>query len=325
MTPAQFEKENEERWERLQTLLEGVEAGSTKNMPDAAELPQLFRQTCHDLSVAQHRMYGPRLVGRLNALAIHGYRVLERRISGGWERLAMLVFMEFPRSFRRERGLFIFCMSLFWLPFLFLAIWTPFDPEWSMSILGPDGMIQIEQMYGRGTSPYDYMREEFGSNFGMFAFYIWNNVGIGLRTFAGGLLGGVGSIFFLVFNGASIGAATGYVHHACNPETFYSFVAGHSAPELLGIVISGMAGMRLGLSLVKPGAYDRKTSLVLGGRSALVLIAGASVMIACAAVIEGFWSANPFPPLVRYSVGGVVWLLTLGYLFFSGKERSHAA
>ncbi|MES2505432.1 MAG: stage II sporulation protein M [Verrucomicrobiota bacterium] len=323
MTPAQFEKENEARWQRLQALLDEVE--SKKKSEGVEELPQLFRQACHDLSVAQHRMYGPRLVGRLNALAINGYRTLERRISGGWERLAQMVFTEFPRAVRAERGLFWFCMAMFWGPFLFLAAWTPFDPEWAMSILGPDGMIQMEMMYGKGTSPHDYMREEFGSNFGMFAYYIWNNVGIDLRTFAGGLLGGVGSMIIMLFNGAHLGAATGYVHHACNPETFYSFVAGHSAPELMGVVISGMAGMRLGLSLVKPGPYDRRTALVLGGRRALVLITGAALMTAFAAVIEGFWSANPFPPLLRYSVGGMMWLLTLGYLFLSGKERPHAS
>lgn len=322
MTPAQFEKDNSERWQRLQTLLETVEAG--KSSEGVEDLPELFRQTCHDLSVAQHRMYGPRLVGRLNTLAIHGYRVLERRISGGWERLVHMMFREFPRAVRRERGLFWFCMVMFWVPFLFMAIWTPFDPEWAMSILGSEGMIQMEQMYGKGTSPMDYMREEFGSNFGMFAFYIWNNVGIDLRTFAGGLLGGVGSIVIMLFNGAHIGAATGYVHHACNPETFYSFVAGHSAPELMGVVISGMAGMRLGLSLVKPGPYDRRTALVLGGRQALVLITGAALMTAFAAVIEGFWSANPMPPPIKYTVGGVMWTLTLSYLFLSGKER-HAA
>lgn len=323
MNPSQFEKDNTARWTRLQELLDRVEKG--KQTEGVEELPQLFRQACHDLSVAQHRMYGPRLVGKLNNLAISGYRVLERRISGGWERLAMMVFREFPQAVRQERGLFWFCMAVFWLPFLFFAIWTPFDPEWAMSLLGPQGMIQMEMMYGKDTTPLDYMREEFGSNFAMFAFYIWNNVSIDLRTFAGGLLGGVGSIFIMLFNGAQIGAGTGYIHHACNPETYYSFVAGHSGPELMAVVISGMAGMRLGLSLVKPGPYDRKTALILGGRRALVLITGAALMTSFAAVIEGFWSANPFPPMVRYVFGFCIWCLTLGYLFLSGRERKHEA
>lgn len=319
MSPSQFEQENSERWQRLETLITQVEKG--KDTSQVEELPQLFRQTCHDLSVAQHRMYGQHLVERLNRLAISGYQVLERRLSGGWEKLAGMILREFPRSVRRERGLFWFCTALFWLPYLVLSIITPFDPEWAMTLLGPEGMISMERMYGKDTSPHDYMREEFGSNFAMFAFYIWNNVGIDLRTFAGGLAGGLGSIFFLVFNGLMIGASVGYVHHACNPETFYAFVSGHSAPELMGIVISGMAGLRLGLSLVNPGPYDRKTALVLGGRQALVLIAGAALMTAFAAVIEGFWSANPTPPMVRYVFGGFMWVLTLGYLFLVGREK----
>jgi uncharacterized membrane protein SpoIIM required for sporulation len=128
-------------------------------------------------------------------------------------------------------------------------------------------------------------------------------------------------LFFLVFNGMQIGASTAYVHYACNPETFYCFVAGHSAPELMGIVISGMAGMRLGLSLVKPGAYDRRTALVLGGRKALLLITGAAFMTAFAAIIEGFWSANPFEPWIKYTFGACMWVLVLGYLGLAGRDR----
>lgn len=322
MNPSQFEEQNGARWDRLEKLLDEVDSGRTN--AEAEELPRLFRQTCHDLSVAQHRMYGPRLTARLNSLAIRGYRTLERRISGGWERLYEMTFFQFPRAVRAEARLVWLCMAIFWLPFLFLAIWTPHQPEWAMSLLGPQGMLQMEMMYGNGTSPLHYMREEFGSNFAMFAFYIWNNVSIGLRTFAGGLLGGVGSIVILLFNGAHIGAATGYIHHACNPETFYSFVSGHSAPELLGIVLSGVAGMRLGLSLVIPGAYDRRTALVLGGRRAMVLLTGACLMIAFAAIIEGFWSAQPMAPWVKYTFGVVMWSLVVSWLLFSGKER-HAS
>ena len=325
MSPVHFEDENHERWERLQELLDQAEKKAGTQAADVEELPVLFRQVCHDLSVAQHRMYGARLTDKLNGLAIHGYRVLERRISGSWERLAEMVLRDFPRAVQAERRLFWFCMAMFWLPFLFLAVWTPHDPEWAMAILGPQGMIQMEKMYGAGTSPTDYVREEFGSNFFMFCFYIWNNVSIDLRTFAGGMLGGVGSIIIMLFNGAHLGAATGYVHHACNPETFYSFTAGHGAPELMGVVISGMAGMRLGLSIVKPGPYDRRTALVLGGRKALVLISGAALMTAFAAVIEGFWSANPMPPMIKYGFGVVMWTLTLCYLFLCGRQRGDAS
>jgi uncharacterized membrane protein SpoIIM required for sporulation len=322
MTSHQFEDENNHRWQRLEEVIDAVE--TRKPHEDIERLPTLFRQICHDLSVAQHRLYDAAVVERLNRLAIAGYRTLERRISGGWERFAHLVLRDFPQAVRAEKRLFWFNTLLFWCPFLFFAIWTPFEPEWAMRLLGPEGMVNMESMYGSHTSPEDYMREEFGSNFMMFAFYIYNNVGIDLRTFAGGLLAGVGTLFTVLFNGAHIGAAAGYVHHACNPQTFYSFVAGHSAPELMGIVISGMAGMRLGLSLIHPGPHDRRTALVLGGRRSVLLLLGACVLTAFAAVIEGFWSANPLPPWIKYTFGAVMWTLTIAYLGFCGRRR-HAA
>ncbi len=319
----QAENDHGETWERLEQMVAEMEK-SQRSVAGAEEMPTLFRQVCHDLSLAQHRMFGRKILDRLNGLAIAGYRMLERRAGGGWERLWQLMTRDFPRAVRAESRLFWFCSAVFWLPFIFFVAVTPIDPDWSMSMLGSEGMINMEEMYGPETSPLKHMREEYGSDFGMFCFYIWNNVSINLRTFAGGLLGGVGSLVILLFNGASIGAATGYVNHACNPATFYTFVVGHGAPELLGIVISGMAGMRLGLSLVKPGPYDRRTALVIGGRKAFLLITGAALMTSFAAVLEGFWSANPFEPWIKYTVGACMWTATICYLLFSGKER-HAA
>ena len=52
------------------------------------------------------------------------------------------------------------------------------------------------------------------------------------------------------------------MNHACNPESFWSFVAGHSSFELLGMIVSGMAGMRLGLALLRPGRLPRVRALV---------------------------------------------------------------
>ena len=52
---------------------------------------------------------------------------------------------------------------------------------------------------------------EADTNVAMFGFYIWNNVRIGFQTFAGGLLAGVGSAWFLGANGVIIGAVAGYL------------------------------------------------------------------------------------------------------------------
>ena len=45
----------------------------------------------------------------------------------------------------------------------------------------------------------------------MFGHYIRNNIGVAFQCFAGGLFAGLGSIFFLAFNGAFGGAIAGYL------------------------------------------------------------------------------------------------------------------
>ncbi len=172
MNSSEFENENLPRWQRLEEMIEGVEKRRTPE--NVEELPTLFRQTCHDLSIAQHRIYGMGLVERLNSLAIRGFRTLERRIGGGWESLFRMMLVKFPKMVRAEWRLFWFCSLIFWGPFLALAIWTPHDAEWAMSLLGPQSMVNLESMYGEHTSPQDFLREEYGSDFMMFCFYIYN-------------------------------------------------------------------------------------------------------------------------------------------------------
>ncbi|WP_331351678.1 stage II sporulation protein M, partial [Cellvibrio sp. UBA7671] len=80
---------------------------------------------------------------------------------------------------------------------------------------------------------------ESSTNIEMFGFYISNNIGVSFRTFASGILFGVGSIFFLVYNGLLMGAVSGHLTNAGFTETFFTFVVGHGSFELTAICISG--------------------------------------------------------------------------------------
>ncbi len=117
--------------------------------------------------------------------------------------------------------------------------------------------------------------------------------------------------------------ATGYVVENCNPEAFFKFTAGHSSWELLGAVISGMAGMKLGLAALFPGRYRRAEAIRQSAKAALPLILGAAAMTVVAAMIEGFWSAQSLPPSVKYSFGIFWWVFLAVYFSVSGR-RSQA-
>lgn len=318
MTSGDFEHKNAARWAEYERLL----ALARKRRPDdpaVAELPRRFREMCLDLSLAEARMYGLRVTDRLNALVIRGYERLYRTRRGGWERFARFVTHGFPQAVRRDWRLFWLCNAAFWVPFLAMMLSVNHDIRWVQASLGPEGMANMEQMYAGRDEQISHLRQEYGSNFMMFCFYIWNNVAIDFRIFAGGILAGLGTLFFLLFNGFYIGAAAGYANHACDPVSFWSFVSGHSSFELLGMAVAGMAGMRIGLAILKPGRLPRVRALTAAARDALPLLYGAALLTTLAAFVEGFWSAQPVPPMVKYVVGIAGWLLHVAYFLFAGR------
>lgn len=323
MTSGDFEHKNQERWAEYERLVGCLEKGGV--VEGAGQMPRRFRELCVDLSLAESRMYGSRIIERLNALVIRGYEVIYRTRRSGWEHAVAFVTTDFPRAVRGEWRLFWLCNLVFWLPFLAMMLSGAHDIRWIQAVLGAEGMASMEQMYGGKEEQLSHLRSEYGSNFMMFCFYIYNNVAIDFRIFAGGMAAGVGTLFFLMFNGLHLGAAAGYVNHACNPESFWSFVSGHSSFELLGMVVSGMAGMRLGLAILRPGRLPRVRALVEASKRALPLIYGAALMTALAAVIEGFWSAQRIPSEAKYAVGIVGWVLHAAYFLFAGRGGGREA
>jgi uncharacterized membrane protein SpoIIM required for sporulation len=323
MTSGDFEHRNMARWAEFELLVSLMEQG--KAGAEAEKLPRLFRELSLDLSLAESRMYGAHVTERLNELVIRGYELIYRTRRGSWENVVAFVAVKFPRTVREEWRLFWLCNAVFWLPFFALMLSADHDIRWIQSVLGADGMASMEQMYGGKEEQLSHLRSEYGSNFMMFCFYIYNNVAIDFRIFAGGMAAGVGTLFFLLFNGLQLGAAAGYVNHACNPESFWSFVAGHSSFELLGMVVSGMAGMRLGLAILRPGRLPRVRALVEASKEALPLIYGAAIMTTLAAVVEGFWSAQAIPSNLKYTVGIIGWVLHIAYFTLAGRRSGHAA
>ena len=322
MTVGDFEDKNKQRWAEYERLVEGIEQG--RPGPQAGQLPRRFRELCVDLALAEFRMYGERLTGRLNAQVIRGYEMLYQNRRAGWEKFAEFVAVSFPQTVRREWRLFGLCNAVFWLPFLAVMISARFEIQWVQAILGSDGMAAMDQMYGGKEDQIAHLRAEYGSNFMMFCHYIRNNVGIDFRTFAGGMAAGLGTLFFLLFNGIYMGAVAGYVNHAGNPESFWTFVSGHAPFELLGMVVAGMAGMRLGLALLQPGRLPRVRALGEAAKRALPLILGAALMTTLAAVVEGFWSAQLLPSGLKYGVGIAGWVLLLAYFTLAGRRVGDA-
>ena len=74
------------------------------------------------------------------------------------------------------------------------------------------------------ADPSRRLGRDSGTDLGMFGFYIWNNISIGFRTFASGLLAGIGSIVVLFVNGVMIGGVAGHLQAVGHGDPFWRFV-----------------------------------------------------------------------------------------------------
>ncbi|MCD4741801.1 MAG: stage II sporulation protein M, partial [Desulfobacteraceae bacterium] len=225
----------------------------------------------------------------------------------------------FPKALRQNFIYFGIAFSVFLLPALLTGYFCYQKHELIYTILDDGKVAQIEYMYDPSNRKIGRI-ESRGSdtNVAMFGFYIKNNIGIGFRTFAGGILAGIGTIFFLLYNGILLGGISGYVTRLGFSETFWPFVSGHGAFELTAIVISGASGLMLAHAVIAPGNRKRIQALKHMAPDALKLITGAGLMFFIAAFIEAFWSSSSAAVFVKYIIAAVFWVFVIMYFLFAG-------
>jgi uncharacterized membrane protein SpoIIM required for sporulation len=315
MKQAPFEAAHAREWSEFEAFLENKPAF------DPAEMPARFRRLCQSLALAAERRYSADLVDRLNRLALRGHHALYVNRRRESQQVLGFIVAGFPRLVRQEWRLVVAAALLFFGPMLGLIAVLQQFPDFAHYLLTPEQIASFHQMYDPANKRLG-MRES-DTNVLMFGFYIWNNVRIGFQTFAGGMLAGVGSAWFLGANGVIIGAVAGYLTQAGFGETFWSFVAGHSALELVAIVLSGAAGFKLGLAVIAPGNLTRKAALIAAAKPAVRIMYGAAVMFFAAAFVEAFWSpVTEVPYNVKIGAGITAWVVMLAYFLFAGRTRA---
>lgn len=300
-----------DRWRRLEGLL-GARAPTPA---DWAEIASLYRSTCNDLARATDLDLGDDLRGHLDDLAARAHGALYGARPSGGLRLAHLIGRDAPREIRANGTLFLIASALLYGPALIGGIGAAISPEFAMALLPAETLRGMEQMY---ADP-DGVRPE-GQDAMMAGFYVMNNVGIALRCFATGALAGLGPLYFLVSNGLFLGTVAGYVAGAGHGVTFVTFVAGHSAWELTGVVIAGTAGLRLGWAMIETHGLTRAASIRAVAPALYRLVAGSVFTLLVAASIEGFVSAGPFPPPIKWGFGLLQVVVIAAWIRFGGRR-----
>jgi len=324
MKQRQFEQRHQLSWQLFGERLDALERSRRRN--EAGEgFAEHYRQICQHLALAQERGYSGHLVEPLQQLAMRGHQQLYRHRSHFAAQLASFVLADFPRLVRAEWRLVALAALLFFGSLIVMGLLVYGFPDLIYSVVSPAQVSEMESMYDPAARRIGQAAERTSStDWLMFGYYIMHNIGIAFQTFASGLLFGVGSLFFLFFNGLMIGAVAGHLTNVGFGETFWSFVVGHGAFELTAIALAGAAGLKLGWALLAPGPLRRGEALRVAAQTSVRLIGGVMVFLLIAAFIEAYWSSMSWPrPTTKYLVGAALWAAVAAYLIFAGRA-AHA-
>ncbi len=327
LTEKAFAERRRQEWEELDALtMKAQRQGLKKLHPDEVlRISPLYRSVCADLASAQAARYSAPLVDYLLGLTATAHTVVygphaRGRDDGKKGRVRHAWLVAFPRAVRRFKREMLLAAALFFVPFTLGCVLTLRDPTFAFRVV-PEAMLRpLTEAYAKG---FDAGRGA-GDGTLMAGFYVYNNVGIALRCFALGIFGGLGSAFYLVQNGLSIGAILGYVASQGAGENILVFIVGHGSLELGAIVLAGGSGLSIGWSLIAPGPLPRLVSLQKRAREIMIVVAGASVMLFMAAAIEAFWSGSSAPSEVKLAVGSTLFVLVLAYVLFAGRGAPDA-
>jgi uncharacterized membrane protein SpoIIM required for sporulation len=319
-TQDEFVGARKKEWDEL-TLLLGSRGPSQSQAQLISRRAALYRAVCADLMRARAAGYNSELTAYLDDLAARAHNTLyaapPHRLSSAWTLFAR----DFPSAIRRRARFLAFAAALFLVPGVVGFAGALASRAFAAEVLPEQQLAEMEQAYSKGFND----GRDPGVNAMMAGFYVNNNVGIAFRCFATGILFGLGSMFFLIYNGLIIGTVMGFVARAGHGYNIFTFCCGHSTFELTAIVISGAAGIQMGYALVATGGLTRFGSLRAQAKEIAHLILGAAGMLFIAAGIEGFWSPSSVPAHVKWAVAGALAILVTTYFLVAGRGRRAAA
>jgi uncharacterized membrane protein SpoIIM required for sporulation len=315
MTPLEFERQHDAAWTELESLCR-----RDVRALEPERFLLLYRLGCEHLALAQARGFPDHVILRLAELTSRAHQIVYRQTDFGAKRIARVLVRRFPAEVRAHRRYVAAAALLLCLPALGLGLAIYVHPDLILSLVDPATAQSFETMFSPGAASIGRVRTA-GTDWQMFGFYIENNIGIAFQSYVGGIAFGIGSLFFMVSNGAFMGAVAGYVANRGLSGTFFPFVATHSAFELTALVLCGAAGLRLGSAVLLPGRVSRLEAAQAAARDTSVIVFGAAVMLVIAAVLEAFWSSAPWvDPRAKYICAAICWGLVA--LFFLADRHA---
>ncbi len=291
-----------ERWRAFATRLADVQRrGGLRALPEGevSEFVAHYRELTTDLARLTTAARGREIdeLFYLSRLVAGGHNLLYRQRALVAASVFEYVARTIPREVRRSARPILLAGLLFFGPMAAMFTIIARDRAIAAEVLPPAMLDRAEQAANRQRAGSGYIddpevfRPVFASSI------VANNIQVTFSVFALGMTAGIGTLLLLLTNGLSIGGFAGLYQSYGVLELLIRFVAPHGVLELTAITIAGGAGFLVASAILLPGPLTRAEALVRKGRRAVRLIAGSTLLLIPAGLIEGLISPIPWWPL----------------------------
>ena len=130
------------------------------------------------------------------------------------------------------------------------------------------------------------------------------------------------SIDELLEHCVNVGASAGILAANGKLGEFFALILPHGMLELTAVFIAAGTGLRIGWTVIEPGARKRVDALAQEGRSAFAVAIGLVGVLFVSGLIEAFVTPSPLPTWARISIGAIVEIAFLAYVFLLGRRAA---
>jgi len=319
-----FRAEREWDWRKLERLLERMEKGSPADLSDddLLEVPVLYRAALSSLSVARATSLDKSLIDYLESLCARAYFFVYGARSTLWERLSGFFAHAWPQAVKSLWRETLISAAIFLLGVLAAFMLVRHEADWFYAVLpqamsdGRDPSASTEALRATLAGAKDQPLSVFAT------FLFTHNAQIALLAFALGFAFCVPTVLLIAYNGMMLGAFMAlFVGRGLGIEAG-GWLMIHGVTELMAVILSGAAGLRIGWTLVMPGDRPRLDALAEAGRTAGTVMGGVVVMLMIAGLLEGFGRQLIESTAIRYSIAFASAVIWLAYFYLPRGGRS---
>ncbi len=307
MREVAFIKQNKEKWLEFEKVI----SNNQKKNPD--DIADLHIKIMNDLAYAQSFYPKSKVVPYLNKLAKISYSKVYHTKRIDQNPIISFFFDEVPLLLYQYRKYIYIAFAIFFI-FFFIGLLSTFnDDTFARKILGDTYIDMTLENIESGDTLAVY---KGGSNWGTFIGIFNNNLWVGLRMFLSGLLVGIGTGFYIVYNAIMVAVFQAFFYQQ---NTLWDSIKGiwiHGTYEIFSMVIESAAGYIIGASILFPGTLKRFESFKIGLRNAFFIFLSTIPFTLIAGFLEGYITrySNTMPTFLCYAII-LFCLVTISYYY----------